>query len=101
MKRQITNEAHRHELVLNFHMGCYPGEGGATPIVIEGCATSRSRAPHFIKVTRHLSFKNIKNLQLLDIQACNSVVGRPASLEGVGLLAELKARSQVFAIFEA
>ena len=26
----------------------------------------------FIKVTRHLCSKNSKNLQLLDVQACNS-----------------------------
>ncbi len=36
-----------------------------------------------LKVARHLCFKNSKNLQLLDVQACNSADG---------LLAELTAR---------
>ncbi len=41
------------------------------------------------KVTRHVCFKNSKNLQLLDIQACNLAKGQNVL------------RSQIFAIFEA
>ncbi len=53
------------------------------------------------KVTRHLCFKNSKNLQLLDVQACNSAnraaFQNPTKRPFVGfwkdgLLAELKAR---------
>ncbi len=68
-----------------------------------------------LKVTRHLCFKNSKNLQLLDVRACNSAneaafqnptngaLGKKAFcqilkrwIKGQNVL-----RSQIFAIFEA
>ena len=67
-----------------------------------------------LKVTRHLCFKNSKNLQLLDIQACKSANKAGFQIKGQRLtkigrnaftlhsaVSQNALRSQIFAIFEA
>ncbi len=68
---------------------------------VDGMMGSFMLILHAIKVTRHLCFKDKKDLQLLDVQACNSA--NKAAFQNQtkslfvrfgkdGLLAELKAR---------